>query len=107
MIYVPQKHGTSSIRGMDIRCRLARSAIAAAVGDTDLAGELEMDAFEDAVGQGLRDASDGVRDLPAMFQGTVLAQDWEEGANLSSQIEADRDCHVCQGDAFTSCPWHC
>lgn len=97
---------SSSIRGLDIRCKWARAEVAAVIGNAELANDLGIDANDDAVDLGLRDAQNGVKDPPMMIKGTVLAPAWAYGVGRFWEMEEMRRCPDCQSDPFTPCPWH-
>jgi len=100
------KGGKSIMRGLDIRVMLARTRIIALL-DPDQADGMYCDVMDEAMVQGMRDARDGVDQVPILFRDEkLLVSHWHSGFDSELEWMEMEECPHCHDDTGNPCPVH-
>lgn len=95
------------MRGLETVVLMAKSRIADFIYGEDARNEIALDAFSEAVREGISDYHSGINLPPAVYsEDEDLIGAWHMGWDLAAEVDEDRCCECFEDGICNTCPIH-
>lgn len=95
------------MRGLDTAVLIAKARVAEFIYGVDAGNEIALDAFNEAVHDGMNDYKAGFHQPPAVYSDdNGLSSGWNIGWELEAEREQIAYCSWCNDSSLENCPKH-